>query len=171
MPVEHAKSGGRARWWAVLRRKDVMSGLLFMGVSLGGLWVSREYPVGTASRMGTGYMPRLLLWTLLGLGALILLSGLLKAERAPEAGISAGGSAGAAWRPVVFVTASLVVFGLALDRLGLVVSVLLLTGIGAVAGRGMRLLETAAATLVLAVLCWLVFIVGLALTIPLWPQL
>jgi hypothetical protein len=64
-----------------------------------------------------------------------------------------------------------VVFGLALERLGLVVSILLLAGIGAVAGRGMRPLETAIATLVLVVLCWLVFIVGLSLTIPVWPRL
>jgi hypothetical protein len=163
--------GGRARWWAVLQRKDVLAGLLFMGVAAGGLWVARDYPVGTAARMGTGYMPRLLLLTLLGLGALILVSGLLKGERAPEGGISSEAPAGAAWRPIVFVTLSLVVFGLALERLGLVVSILLLTGIGAVAGRGMRPLETAIAMLVLATLCWLVFIVGLSLTIPLWPRL
>jgi hypothetical protein len=74
-----------------------------------------------------------------------------------------------AWRPVVFVTLSLVVFGLALERLGLVLSILLLTGMGATAGRSLRPIETAIATLVLIALCWLVFIVGLSLTIPVWP--
>jgi hypothetical protein len=166
MTVDHARPSGRMRWWAVLRRKDVLSGLLFVGVAACGLWVSQNYPVGTASRMGTGYMPRLLLWVLLGLGGLILVSGLLKADRIPHPDVSAG----TAWRPVVFVTLSLVVFGLALERLGLALSILLLTGIGAVAGRGIRLLETAIAMLVLVALCWLIFIVGLSLTIPLWPQ-
>jgi hypothetical protein len=153
------------RWWAVLQRKDVLSGLLFMGVAGFGLWVSRNYPIGTAPSMGTGYMPRLLLWVLLGLGGLTLVSGLWKADRLPETDASGG----AAWRPVVFVTLSLVVFGLALERLGLVLSILLLTGIGAAAGRSLRPLETAIATLVLIVLCWLIFIVGLSLTIPVWP--
>jgi hypothetical protein len=165
MPVCSPKPRDRLRWWAVLQRKDVLSGLLFMGVAAFGLWVSRNYPIGTASSMGTGYMPRLLLWVLLGLGGLILVSGLRKADRPPEAGASGA----VAWRPVVFVTLSLVVFGLALERLGLLLSILLLTGIGAVAGRSMRPLETAIATLVLIALCWLIFIVGLSLTIPLWP--
>ena len=165
MPVYSPKPKGRLRWWAVLQRKDVLSGLLFMGVAVFGLWVSRNYPIGTASSMGTGYMPRLLLWVLLGLGGLILVSGLWKADRLPEADTSGE----VAWRPIVFVTLSLVVFGLALERLGLVLSILLLTGIGAVAGRSMRPLETAIATLVLIALCWLIFIVGLSLPIPLWP--
>jgi putative tricarboxylic transport membrane protein len=166
MTIDQARSRGRPRWWAVLQRKDVLSGLLFIGIAACGLWVSRNYPIGTASRMGTGYMPRLLLWVLLGLGASILVSGLWKADRLSETATSAG----AAWRPVVFVTLSLVVFGLALERLGLVLSILLLIGIGAVAGRNMRPLETAVAALVLIALCWLIFIVGLSLTIPLWPQ-
>jgi hypothetical protein len=166
MTVDHARPSGRIRWWAVLRRKDVLSGLLFVGVAAYGLWVSQNYPVGTASRMGTGYMPRLLLWVLLGLGGWILVSGLLKGDRIPHPVVSVG----TAWRPVVFVTLSLVVFGLVLERLGLALSILLLTGIGAVAGRGIRLLETAIAMLVLVALCWLIFIVGLSLTIPLWPQ-
>ncbi len=165
MTVDRARPRGRVRWWAVLQRKDVLSGLLFMGVATCGLWVSRNYPIGTASRMGTGYMPRLLLWVLLGLGGLILVSGLWKSGRLPET----DGSGGPAWRPVVFVTLSLAVFGLALERLGLVLSILLLTGIGAAAARSLRPLETAVAALVLVALCWVIFVVGLSLTIPVWP--
>jgi putative tricarboxylic transport membrane protein len=167
MTVDHAKPKGRLRSWAVLQGKDVLSGLLFIGVAACGLWISRDYPIGTVSRMGTGYMPRLLLWILLGLGGLILASGLWRADRLSEPGAWGG----TAWRPVVFVTLSLVVFGLSLERLGLVLSILLLTGTGAAAGRGMRPLETAIATIALIALCWLIFIVGLSLTIPVWPQL
>ena len=60
--------------------------------------------------------------------------------------------AASAWRPLIFVTASLVLFGLSIERLGLVVSILLLIGIGAVATRGLRLGETIAAAFVLIVL-------------------
>ena len=52
--------------WDMLARADVLSGLLFIAIAAFGLWASRNYPVGTALRMGTGYMPRLLCWVLLG---------------------------------------------------------------------------------------------------------
>jgi putative tricarboxylic transport membrane protein len=74
------------------------------------------------------------------------------------------------WRPVVFVTPSLVVFGLSLQRLGLVVSILLLVGLAAMAARGLRLIESLSAALVLIVLSWAIFILGLGLTIPVWPE-
>jgi putative tricarboxylic transport membrane protein len=152
--------------WHTLARKDVLAGLLFIAVAMLGLYLSRDYPVGTALRMGTGYVPRLLCWILLALGIVVLIQGLREAsvERSPAlAGL-------AAWRPVLVVTASLVTFGLAIERLGLVVSILLLIGLGALAARGLRLLETLAAALVLILLSWGIFIVGLGLTIPVWPE-
>jgi len=42
--------------------------------------------------------------------------------------------------------------------------------VGAVAARGLRLLETVAAALVLIALSWGIFILGLGLTIPVWPE-
>jgi putative tricarboxylic transport membrane protein len=153
-------------FWRVLGRKDVLAGLLFIAVAALGLWLSRDYPIGTALRMGTGYVPRLLCWLLLGLGAIILVQGLREAQDArplSSAEVSA-------LRPVVFVTASLVIFGLSIERLGLVVSILLLIGVGAVAARGLRPLETLAAALVLIILSWGIFILGLGLTIPVWPE-
>ena len=148
----------------ILTRKNVLAGLMFMTVAALGLWISRDYPIGTALRMGTGYVPRLLCWILLGLGALVLLQGLRDAREAEHV---ASGSA--AWRPVIFVTASLVAFGLAIERLGLVVSIVLVIGIGSLAARDLRPWEVAAAALVLIVLAWAIFILGLGLTIPVWP--
>jgi hypothetical protein len=185
----------------IFARRDVLAGLMFIGVALFGLWLSRDYPIGTALRMGTGYVPRLLCWILLGLGTVVLVQGLRAAlaseasgqrghsivrapDTRPEPGSSAraalaseasgqrGHSSGQAsgWRPVVFVTASLVIFGLSIERLGLVLSILLLVGVGAVAARGLRLVETLAAALVLIALSWGIFILGLGLTMPVWPE-
>ena len=149
----------------IIARKDVLAGLLFCAVALIGLIVSRDYPIGTALRMGTGYVPRLLCWILLFLGALVLLQGLRDAEAGRIAALGRS-----AVRPVIFVTASLVLFGLTIERLGLVVAILLLIGVGAVAARGLRPIETMAAALVLIVLSWGIFIVGLGLAIPVWPE-
>jgi hypothetical protein len=150
--------------WRFLARKNVLAGLMFVAIAAFGLWVSRDYPVGTALRMGTGYVPRLLCWILLGLGAVIFLQGLYEADRRR----SGGGFAG--WRAVAFVAGSLVAFALSLERLGLVIAILLLIGIGRLAARDLRPLETLVAALVLIVLSWAVFIAGLGLTIPVWPE-
>ena len=149
--------------WDILARADVLSGLLFIGTAAFGLWASRNYPVGTALRMGTGYMPRLLCWVLLGLGVIVLAQG-LRQEAAPLR------SSPQAWRAVLSVTAALVAFGLSVERLGLVLAILLLTGLGALATRTLRPLETAVAALGLIVLSWSIFIFGLGLTIPVWPE-
>jgi len=150
----------------LLAHKNVLAGLMFAAIAVFGLWLSRDYPVGTALRMGTGYVPRLLCWVLLALGLLVLVQGVreARAARPGEASLALG------WRPLIFVSASLVVFGLAIERLGLVVSILLLTGVGAVAARELRPLETLLAALVLIALSWVIFIVGLGLTIPVWPE-
>jgi putative tricarboxylic transport membrane protein len=156
----------RSEAWRLLARKDVLAGALFMAIAVLGLWISRDYPIGTAFRMGTGYVPRLLCWILLGLGGVVLIAGLREAQ----AQLQPSAGAGRAWRPVVFVTAGLAIFGLAIERLGLVVSIVLLIGVGAIAARDLRPLETVVAALVLIVLSWAIFILGLGLTIPVWPE-
>jgi hypothetical protein len=159
-------SGTTVERATLLRRKDVLAGLLFVAVALIGLYVSRNYPIGTAVRMGTGYVPRLLCWLLLGLGAWVLVQGFFETQSERAASLSAT----AAWRPLVFVTASLVIFGLSIERLGLVLSILLLIIVGAAGARGLRPFETVAAAVVLILLSWGIFIVGLGLAIPVWPD-
>src|SRR5687768_6073894 len=97
----------------MLRRKNVLSGLMFIAIAAIGLWASRNYPVGTALRMSSGYVPRLLCWLLMGLGVIVLVQGLLEnhppepaRERTPEDGVIAQ------LRPVVVVTLALIAFGL-----------------------------------------------------------
>src|SRR3954454_730362 len=119
----------RRTGWQVLADKHGLSGLMFCAIAVFGLWVSRDYPIGTALRMGTGYVPRLLCWALLALGVLILVQGLRDARMVGEPESQAPWS----WRAAIFVTGSLVVFGLTLEWLGLVISILLLVGVGATA--------------------------------------
>jgi hypothetical protein len=51
-----------------------------------------------------------------------------------------------------------------------VLSILLLIGIGSLAARGLKAWEALAAALGLIVIAWVVFILGLGLTIPVWPD-
>jgi putative tricarboxylic transport membrane protein len=150
----------------VLACKNVLAGLMFAGIAVFGLWVSRNYPIGSALRMGTGYVPRLLCWILLGLGTAIFLQGLFEARTQRR---RIGGSQ-SAWRPLLFVPASLVIFALTIEWLGVVLAILLLVGTGGAASRNLRPWETLAAALVLIALSWSIFIFGLGLTIPVWPE-
>ena len=152
----------RSSWARVLARLDVLAALLFMAVALGGLWVSRDYAIGTAVRMSTGYVPRLLLWVLLLLGGAILVTG-LRAENELEPG--------GAWRPIVLVPAALVAFALGLERFGLLVACAFLVGVGSLANRDLRPAEVIAAGLVLTFLTWAIFVWALGLTIRVWPEL
>jgi len=154
--------GPRPLWWRVLTRKDVLSGLLFIAFAVLGLWLSRDYPIGTAVRMGTGYVPRLLCWILLLLGIVILITGFRAAE-------AEDGPPMPQWRPIVLIPAALVAFALSIERLGIVIAGLLLIGIGALAGREFRPLEVAAAAVTLVFFTWLIFVWALGLTIPVWP--
>ena len=59
-----------------LNTKDILSAALLIGFALIGLWLNQDHNMGTARRMGPGYMPFLGFVILLGLGSLVLLFGL-----------------------------------------------------------------------------------------------
>ena len=147
------------RPWRRLIHRDVLAGLLFVAIAGFGLWLSQDYPIGT------GYVPRLLCWILLGLGAIVAFRGFMAAG-AERSEFPIGREAA---RPVILVFLALVVFGVSLERLGLVLSILLLVAIGTLAGRGLRVAEAVLAAVFLVGLAWAVFIAGLGLTIPVWP--
>ncbi len=149
----------------ILMRKDVLSGLVFAGIAILALWLGQNFRIGTAVRMGTGYVPRLVAYALLGLGLLTLVKGLITPEEDdPDA-------APIAWRALVAITGSILAFGFALERLGLVVTILIVVGIGSIAVPGQSPWRVLAAGVVLAVTSVLVFVYGLSLTMPVWPVL
>jgi hypothetical protein len=155
---------GKAPWWRILGHKDVLAGLLVIGVAVLGLWLSRDYQIGTALRMGTGYVPRLLCWVLLGLGFIVLLQGLRT---------GAGGTGAFVefwWRPFVFVPLAILAFAHTIEWLGAIIASALLIAVGALAGRDMRPLEVVAAGAILIAACWFIFIWGLGLPLTVWPE-
>lgn len=161
-PQHHTGGPLRGPGLALLARKNVLAGLFFMAVAAAALWISRDYPIGTAVRMGTGYIPRLLCWLLLALGAVVLAQGLLGAgEGAAEPGRR--------WRPLVFIPLSLAVFGLTIERLGLALATLLLVAVASLAGRAVRPLETLVTAAILTALVVGIFVWGLGMALPILP--
>lgn len=148
----------------LIRDKDVLAGLVFVAVALLALQLGRNFRIGTAVRMGTGYVPMLVSYALLGLGLLTLLKGLLLPADEEGASFPAG-----ALRPLVAITAAICAFGFGLERLGLVVTIFIVVGIGSLAVKGQTPLGVLIAATVLAAASVVVFPWGLSLTMPVWP--
>jgi hypothetical protein len=142
--------------------QDIWSGLFFAVVAIAGLIVSRDYPLGTATDMGMGYVPRLLCWVLLLLGIIVMARGLAVDDEA----IGAIG-----WRPAVLVAGAMVAFGLSIQRLGMVVATGLLVVLGSCAGRDVRYRELIVVTLVLTAMATLIFVRLLGVPVSIWPPI
>ncbi len=59
-----------------LNTKDLLSAGVLIGVAAVGLWLNTDHTMGSARRMGPGYMPWLSFAVMMGLGFLVALAGL-----------------------------------------------------------------------------------------------
>jgi putative tricarboxylic transport membrane protein len=141
--------------------QDFAAGLLFAGVGLAALWIGADYAMGTAQRPGTGVLPRILAWCLIGTGVLLWFKALL----AEGPGLTRW-----AWRPVIMITLATVAFALLIDRLGLVATMLVSMTLAALGTPQTRWREyTLFAAFMVAVGVSL-FIYGLRMPIPVLPK-
>lgn len=152
-------------------QKDFFSGLLFMGVGVAFAWGATNYSVGTGARMGPGYFPLMLGVMMAVLGIVITFNSLVVET---EDGDKIGSWA---FRPLFFIIAANLVFGLMLGGLpsvkipamGLIVGIYALTFIASLAGEEFKVKEVAILATILAIMSYLAFIVLLKLQFPVWP--
>ena len=144
-------------------QKDFWSGLMFVVMGLGFAAGATNYNFGTSARPGPGYFPFGLGILLAILGALIL----FKSLTVESEGGDPVGKIG--WKPLGLIVLAVVLFGLALPRLGMIISLPMLIFVSSLAGDEFKLKEVLVNMLVLTVGSWLIFIKGLNLVIPLWP--
>ena len=148
----------------IKNQKDFWSGLMFIVTGVGFAWGATNYSFGSAARPGPGYFPFGLGILLAILGGLILLKSMAgKATEDDRFGKIA-------WRPLLLITLGVAVFGLALPKLGMVISLPLLVLIASYAGDEFHIGEVIVNSIILTVFSWVIFIWGLSLTIPLWPS-
>jgi hypothetical protein len=117
--------------------------------------------MGTARRMGPGYMPYGLAWLLILCGAAVALRG-----------IAAPGAAVAPMRvrPFIGVLAGGLAFALLIDRAGIIVASAGAILGAALADRTSRWHEAAVLAALSMGFCAIVFVKLLGLNIPLWPR-
>jgi hypothetical protein len=156
---------------AVKSEKDFYSGLVFIVMGGGFAWGATSYKIGEGARMGPGYFPLLL-------GVLLMLLGAVVAFKAMVIETEDGHRIGKwMWRPVGFIVAANVAFGVLLGGLpsmkipamGMVVAIYALTLIGARAGSESKLKEVLVLATILVIGSYIVFIMLLKLQIQVWP--
>lgn len=136
--------------------KDFLSGLLFIAFGLAALYFGQKLALGTTVRMGPGYVPRMLSIILLSLGGLICVVALVSGGEIVER---------PKWKPITLVTIGIVCFALLFERAGLLPALVVLVLISSLAGEEFKLVEVIGNMVALAVLCTLVFKVGLGMNI------
>ena len=153
-------------------QKDFFSGLLFIGVGGACAYGATNSSVGTGARMGPGYFPLLLGIILALLGAVVTFKSLV--VETPD-----GDKIGKwAWKPLFFIIASNLLFGVLLGGLpsvgippmGMVVAIFGLVVVSSMAGQSFKLKEVLILATVLAVMSYLAFVVLLKLQFPVWPS-
>lgn len=147
---------------SLFRRQDFLAGLFVLALGLVCLAAVGDLEIGDTREMGPGYVPRALAWFLVVAGAGMAALGAWQAR--PE---TAGGIA---WRPVLLASLAVLLFGLTVDRLGIVIAVLLSTAVASFASPISRARETPLLALALAALAAFAFVGGLGLAIPIWPR-
>ena len=136
--------------------KDFLAGLMFVAFGMAALYFGRHLAVGTAVRMGPGFIPRALSYILLGLGGIICVLALASGSEPVEA---------LKWKPITLVTIGIVCFALLFERAGMLPALIALVAISSLAGEEFKLTEVIGNMIVLTILCIIVFKLGLGMNI------
>ena len=144
-------------------QRDFWSGLMFLVTGIVFAVGATNYSMGTSARPGAGYFPLMLSVIMAILGAIVL----FKALTIETAGGDLVGPF--AWRPLIVIVVAITVFGLALPRLGMIITIPILIFITSLAGDEFHWKGVLINAVILTVGAWGIFIAGLKLTIPLWP--
>jgi len=130
--------------------------VMFIAFGLAALYFGRNLQMGTTVRMGPGYVPHMLAYIMMSLGGIITVVALVTTGEQTEA---------PKWKPITMVTIGIVCFAALFERAGLLPALVALVLIASLGGEEFKLTEVLGNMVALAVLCVLVFKVGLGMNI------
>lgn len=123
------------------------------------LYAASNYTIGAPARMGPGFFPVVLGWLLAGLGVIITLLAFRQTVQHLHPPPFRP-------RPFLAVLGAILVFSLVIGRLGLVPATFALVCVAAFGESPYRLRRTVLLGICLGLLAWLVFTLGLQMTLP-----
>lgn len=139
--------------------EDFWAGLLFIGFGILAIAISRDFPMGSAMRMGPGYFPTALGGIMALLGGIILLTSFKTTGEKIKP---------FAWRGMILLGVAFTIIGWGIDHIGFVPSMFGMIFCSALAGKEFRLLEVLIMSVVLIIGSIALFIYGLELPFPLF---
>lgn len=143
--------------------KDFLTGVMFVGFGAATMVLSFGLTIGSAAKMGPGYLPLVLGGFLVVLGGVILLRGV------------AGRQGPSGWpilqlKPVAIVLLSVVLFSQILRPLGLLLSTAALVVFASRASHEFRWAEALLNAAALTGIVLVVFVYFLDFQLPIWPS-
>lgn len=137
--------------------KDFWTGLIYLFVGSGALIISRDYDMGTAVKMGPAYFPTLLSVLLMVIGIISVLRSFFKS----------GSPIGVvAWKGLVLIVASTLLFGVIVRGAGLLLALPLLVIVSASASARFSWKTSLAEAAGITVFCIVIFLKGLGVPLP-----
>ena len=137
--------------------KDFYAGLLYIFFGASAFVIARDYNMGTAFRMGPAYFPTVLSVLLIVIG----IASIIRAFIIPGTPVGRMALSGLLW-----VTASVVLFGFLVSGVGLAVALPLLVVPSASASAKFRWRPTIIMAVGITIFCVLVFLKGLGIPLP-----
>lgn len=141
--------------------RDSVAGLAIVAAGAGFMLTSTQYGIGSLTAMGSGFFP-------FAVGAIAVLIGLsvfVFALREPGERIQRPEV-----RSVLFVSASVLIFALLIDKAGMVLTILVSGTICAMADRENTILRSFLLSTGIAASIWLVFVQLLGMPIPVFVE-
>jgi hypothetical protein len=153
--------------------KDIMGGVLMLGLGLGAIYMGLGYQVGTLTRMGPGYFPVAVGTVLAAMGVIILLGGLRaqaqhRREAAAGAALPHGKGQAPEWRgwsAIVLGSIAFIVLG---HYGGLVPATFAVVFISALGDRQNTVKRALLLALAMVVVCVIIFSWALQLQFPMF---
>ena len=139
--------------------QDLGAGLVFTAIGLAGVYFARHLALGSTLRIGPGYFPTLLSCLIVGIGVILMMRALV---------IEGPAIGRISLRPLLFIVATILVFAVGIETIGLIASSLLVTLVAAYARRAVNLTETALLGAGLAAFVVIAFVYGLSQPLPPW---
>lgn len=140
--------------------RDFIAGIAIMALGMfSALYASSNYQVGDAARMGPGYFPTMLGWTMAFLGLVVVLFSFRSVVHilTPPPFTP---------RPFIAIIAAGAVFALLVTRIGLIGATIITVFVASSGSDSFRPGRAVVLGISLAVIAWLIFVLGLQMTLP-----
>lgn len=142
----------------LLSNRDFLAGLMFIVTGAVAMFISRDYPMGSALRMGPGYFPMVLGGIMIAFGIYVMTRGLRTQEKV---------QGNWSLRALFVLPLATVIFGVLMEEAGFIPALVALIFISAAAGDQFKWLEVLVMAIALTAVSVALFIYGLGLPYPL----